>query len=221
MMMRHPGTTAHGKPSPHMKGKSLTRDDDEISPIEDLMREHGILNRILLIYEEVLSRMESRVPFPPEVLSDAARLVRYFVEDHHGKLEEDCLFPRFDKDKKLADLVKVLRAQHRIGRRLTDHIMALAGPSGFQTSSVAKALARNIRLFGRMYRAHSAREDTVLFPAFYSVVSPEEFNETMEEFEARERELPGADAIGEVTEAVAEREKALGIHDLLRLTPGD
>ncbi len=221
MMMRNPLLTARGKLSANTKGKPLVHEGCGISPCEELMREHGILNRILLVYEEILSRMESRIPFPPVVLSDAARLVRDFIEDHHGKLEEDCLFPRFEKDGTLADLVKVLREQHRIGRCITGHIMALAGPSGFQTTSVAKALARNIGLFGRMFLAHSAREDTVLFPAFYSIVPPEEFNEIVEEFEARERELSGADAIGEVTEAVAELEKALGIYDLSLLSPRD
>jgi hypothetical protein len=29
----------------------------EISPIEDLMREHGVLHRILLIYMDIISRL--------------------------------------------------------------------------------------------------------------------------------------------------------------------
>ena len=32
--------------------KEKGRETEEISPAEDLMREHGLLNRILLIYEE-------------------------------------------------------------------------------------------------------------------------------------------------------------------------
>jgi hemerythrin-like domain-containing protein len=217
-MTQLPGLTEQGKYISYAEEKPLTQEGEEVSPFEDLMREHGILNRILLIYEEIISRMESRTPFPSEVLVDAARLVRDFIEDHHGKLEEDCLFPRFDKDGKLADLVKVLHEQHRTGRRLTDHIMALATPSRFQTTSVRKALARNMRLFNRMYRPHSAREDTVLFPAFYSVVSPEEFNEVVEEFEARELEFSGGDAIEEVIDKVAGLERTLGIYELSRFT---
>ena len=33
--------------------------EEEIPPTEDLMREHGVLNRILLIYEEIIKRGES------------------------------------------------------------------------------------------------------------------------------------------------------------------
>lgn len=126
IMTQPPVLTAYEESSSNAKEKPLTREGEEVSPFEDLMREHGILNRILLIYEEILSRMESRTPFPPELLMEASRLVRSFIEDHHGKLEEDCIFPKFEKAGKLVDLVKVLREQHQTGRRLTDHILALA-----------------------------------------------------------------------------------------------
>ncbi len=219
VMTQQPGLTEQGKCISCAGGKPFTDEGAAVSPFEDLMREHGMLNRILLVYEEIISRMESRASFPPEVLEDAARLVRDFIEDHHGKLEEHCLFPKLENDGKLADLVKVLREQHRAGRRLTDHILALAAPSRFKTATVRKALACNIRLFNRMFRMHSAIEDTVLFPAFYSDFSPEEFHEVVEEFEVRELEFSGGDAIGEVTDKVADLERALGIYQLSRFTP--
>lgn len=83
----------------------------EVGPPEDLMREHGVLKRGLLIYGEVLRRIDSKQDFPPEALADAARIIRNFVEDYHEKLEEDFLFPCFEEANLLVDLVKVLRAQ--------------------------------------------------------------------------------------------------------------
>ncbi len=101
--------------------------EEEISPVEDLMREHGVLDRILLIYDEILwRRLPGGSEFPPEVLSKSADLVRRFIEDYHEKLEEDHLFPRFEQAGKMADLVQVLRTQHRVGRQLTDRIKNLA-----------------------------------------------------------------------------------------------
>src|SRR4051812_27320049 len=70
---------------------------EEVSPVEDLMREHGALRRVLLIYDELGRRIEHQEPFPPEVLASAAGIVRRFVEDYHEKLEEDFIFPRFEK----------------------------------------------------------------------------------------------------------------------------
>src|SRR5438477_825533 len=62
---------------------------EEISPAEDLMREHGLLNRILLIYDEHLRRLEAKQEFDPGVLKGAAAIMRKFVGDDHEKLEED------------------------------------------------------------------------------------------------------------------------------------
>ena len=61
---------------------------EDISAPEDLMREHGVLNRILLVYEEGLRRLRVGEDMPPEVFHKPAALVRRFVEDYHEKLEE-------------------------------------------------------------------------------------------------------------------------------------
>src|SRR5207244_1947071 len=79
--------------------------EEEISAPEDLMREHGVLNRILLIYEEGLRRLRAKDDVPPEVFHKPATLVRMFVEDYHEKLEEKFIFPPFEEQKKLVELV--------------------------------------------------------------------------------------------------------------------
>src|SRR5205823_190377 len=90
--------------------------EEEVSAPEDLMREHGVLNRVLLIYEEGLRRLRAREDIPPDVFHKTATLVRKFVEDYHERLEEKFIFPEFEKRRKLTDLVKVLRRQHDAGR---------------------------------------------------------------------------------------------------------
>jgi len=163
---------------------------EEVSPVEDLMREHGVLERILLIYDEILwRRLPSGAEFPPEVLSKAADLVRRFIEDYHEKLEENYLFPRFEKAGKLTDLVQELRVQHRAGRKLTDAIKERATLQAIKTPAEREKLSNALRLFIRMYRPHAAREDTVLFPAFRSIVSAHEYAALGEEFEEKEHAL--------------------------------
>ena len=105
------------------------KEEDKVSPPEDLMREHGVLKRILLIYGEAIRRMSANQELPVEVVLDSARIIRSFVEDYHEKLEEDYLFPRFEKAGKLLDLTKVLRTQHQAGRRVTDLTISLAKQS--------------------------------------------------------------------------------------------
>ena len=76
--------------------KKSEEKEAEVGPPEDLMREHGVLKRVLLIYGEALRRIDVKQDFPPEALADAARIIRSFVEDYHEKLEED-FFSRVSK----------------------------------------------------------------------------------------------------------------------------
>src|SRR6476660_10050304 len=115
------------------------------------MREHGVLKRVLLIYGEALRRLGVRQDFPPEALSDAAKIIRNFVEDYHEKLEEDYLFPRFEKANKLTDLVKTLRLQHQAGRKVTDVVMQHANGRALKDVADRAKVAGAIRQFNRMY----------------------------------------------------------------------
>ncbi len=199
--------------------KSAAQAPDDIAPPEDLMREHGILNRILLIYEEGLRRLHAKENAKPATLATAAKIIRTFIEEYHEKLEEDQLFPRFEKAGKLVDLVKVLREQHQAGRRLTDEIVRLATPDAVRDARGSQKLARSMELFIRMYRPHEAREDTVLFPAIRSLMTAKEFDEMGDRFEDKEHQLFGEHGFEDIVAQVAEMEKLLGIYDLGQFTP--
>jgi hemerythrin-like domain-containing protein len=191
----------------------------DVSPPEDLMREHGVLKRILLIYEEAGRRLEANQDLPPETIAESAKIVREFVEDYHEKLEEDFLFPRFKKANKLVDLVDVLLQQHQGGRRLTDITMQFATNQELKNPDARRKLADSMRQFIRMYSPHEAREDTVLFPAFRSIVTPHEFDSLGEDFEKKEDALFGEDGFGKIVDQVSEIEKKLGIYELAQFTP--
>jgi hemerythrin-like domain-containing protein len=191
----------------------------DVSPLEDLMREHGVLSRVLLIYEEILGRVRSGRSFPVEVLQRSADLIRRFIEDYHEKLEEEYLFPRFEKAKRLAELVRVLKEQHQAGRRLTDSILGWVQSAESKEKQDELRLARDLSLFIRMYRPHKAREDTVLFPALHSLISAKDFERMGDQFEDREKDLFGENGFGQIVTKVAGMERDLGIFELSRVTP--
>ena len=196
-------------------------EEEDVLPAEDLMREHGVLNRLLLIYEEAIRRLGARQDFAPRVLSAAAGIVRRFIEEYHEKSEEESVFPRFEKAGKLVDLVAVLRQQHLAGRRVTAEIERLAAGLTFAESRRAERsrLSDAMRLFIRMYRPHEAREDTVLFPAFRSLVSKKEYEDLGDAFEEKEHRLFGKEGFEKIVAQVAGLEKELGIYELSRFTP--
>src|SRR3954464_2945559 len=189
--------------------KQPAKKEPEVSPTEDLMREHGLLNRVLLIYEECARRLESGAE--AAALPDAVRIIRDFIEGYHEQLEEQQLFPRFRKAGRLTELVATLEAQHAAGRRITAQLLSGA-PDRSRTPGL-------LRSFSRMYRPHEAREDTVLFPAFRQVVTQKEFHELGEHFEDKEHELFGEGGFEKLVNQVEEVERALGIFDLNQFTP--
>src|SRR5947207_4840356 len=96
--------------------QSPTWDPDEgVTAPEDLMKEHGVLNRCLLIYEEGTRRLRAKQEIAPEVFQHTATLVRHFVEEYHEKNEERYIFPQFKRAGKLTDLVSILLLQHKAG----------------------------------------------------------------------------------------------------------
>lgn len=188
----------------------------EVSPTEDLMREHGLLNRVLLIYEESARRLAGKADLNPKVLSDAAGIIKNFIENYHEKLEEEYLFPRFEKAGKLTELVAILRQQHRAGREVTTQILQLAAA---KSAADRQKLVAAIAAFIRMYRPHEAREDTVLFPALHWIVSAHEFDALGDDFEKKEHELFGKEGFEGMVVKVGDLEKELGIYDLAKFTP--
>jgi hemerythrin-like domain-containing protein len=197
--------------------QSEREQEEEVSPAEDLMREHGVLKRVLLIYREVIRGMDARKDFPPDVVTDSAKLIRAFVEDYHEKLEEDYLFPRFRKANRLVDLVDILYTQHQRGRALTDRTIQLA--AALNDAAQRAKLRSALEAFVRMYEPHEAREDTVLFPAFRQIVSKHEYDSLGEEFEKKENQIFGGEGFEKNVDAVAALEKRLGIYDLAQFTP--
>lgn len=191
----------------------------DVNATEDLMREHGVLRRVLLLYGESARRLQAGAPPPADLIGSAAGVIKGFIEAYHERLEEEEVFPRLVKAGQLLDLVSVLVAQHRAGRRLTGEILELATPAALKRKASGQQLATNLEQFIRMYAPHAAREDTILFPAFHAMFSEKEFDALGDRFEEKERQVLGAAGFEGTVAQVAELEKALGIYDLAQFTP--
>lgn len=217
------GSAAIGMIQPDARAQIAHMDQDEheekISANEDLMREHGLLQRMMVIYDTAELRMTQNESFDPLMIYQTAEIIRDFVEEYHEKLEEDYLFPRLKKANKVTELVNVLLQQHRGGRDVTEEIITLTqGRKRLKTNENHRLISL-MEAFNRMYRPHEAREDTVLFPAFKSIVSAHEYDALGEEFERIEHHKFGGDGFDMMVDKVADIEKSIGIYDLKQFTP--
>jgi hemerythrin-like domain-containing protein len=201
------------------------KDADKIDPDagvtapEDLMKEHGVLNRCLLIYEEALRRIRNKEHVGPEIFSKTAELIRNFVEEYHERNEEKYIFPIFEEHKKFVDLVRMLKIQHKAGREVTARILHLSTPDQFRSQPSRTQLIASCESFIRMYRPHEAREDTVLFPALRSIITSRQVEALGDRMEEDEHTVLGNEGFEKSVDKVADLEKALGIYDLAQFTP--
>jgi hemerythrin-like domain-containing protein len=189
-------------------------DDDGVSATEDLMREHGVIRRVLVVYRECASRLRASASAPVgESLQRAASLMRKFGEDYHEKqLEEPHIFPALAKTS-VATTTQTLLAQHQRGREITELVLA----STKSTITNADTLARTLDAFARMYEEHAAIEDTVIFPAWKKALTKKQLEDMGELFEQIEHKTFGKDGFEDAVVQIGEIEKALAI-DLSALT---
>lgn len=193
--------------------------DKGVTAPEDLMKEHGVLNRCLLIYEEGMRRLHEGEEVSPNVFNHTAALVKKFVEEYHEKNEEKYIFPVFEKHGKLVDLVDTLKTQHKAGRKVTAEILQLSQSASFRETANRERILTLCQTFIRMYRPHEAREDTVLFPALRTILTPGQVAALGDRMEEDEHKVLGDAGFEKSVAQVEAIEKHLGIYELKQFTP--
>lgn len=192
----------------------------EVTATEDLMREHGVLRRILVVYRETVPVLRATPgAVDAGAIAAAAGLFRNFGETYHeGLLEEQRIFPNLRKaGGEAGAMVDTLLAQHRRGREITAFIQAKSA-AGKVGAADAEPLARALEGFVRMYEAHTAYEDTVVFPAWKKTLSPKQLDEAGDQFEEIERQQFKGDGFDMAVAEISRIEQRLGLHDLGRFT---
>ena len=191
-------------------------EEGEVTATEDLMREHGVLRRALVVYREAAARLRTNAAsFPGDALVKTAALFRSFGEDYHEKkLEEAHIFPAVKTAVgRPASYVDVLVQQHQRGREIGDYITAQA-----PKISDANALASALDAFARMYEEHAAIEDTIIFPAWKKTMSAKQLDEMGDKFEDIEKQTFGKDGFDDAVSQIDAIEKSLALDDLSKFT---
>ncbi len=207
------------KGQPMAKGNENAK-DGEVTATEDLMREHGVLRRALLVYNETAPTLRSNASaVAPDALQKTAKLFRAFGEDYHEKkLEETYIFPAVKKaGGAAAALPDILIAQHQRGREITDYILAVTNGAKLSASN-SEPLAQALVALVRMYEHHAASEDTVIFPAWKQTLTEEQLDEMADKFEDIEKQQFGSDGYEDAVKQIGDIEGSLGLSDLSQFT---
>jgi hemerythrin-like domain-containing protein len=201
-------------------GTSQAADKEKpVTASEDLMREHGVLRRALLVYQEASERLVQGRSVPAPALARTAQLFRTFGEDYHEvRLEEKLVFPAVGGLKgPVARLPDILKMQHAVGRQLTDYVSGVTRSGQVQTVDI-NPLAKALHQFVIMYQHHAAIEDTVVFPAWKQSLPEKAYSDMGEQFERIEQQMFGHDGFEDAVKRIAAIEHEFGLADLAALT---
>ena len=192
----------------------------EVTATEDLMREHGVLRRALLVYSAAAMKLRANASsIAPDALQKTAKLFRAFGEEYHEKkLEEAYIFPAVRKvGGEAASYPDILVAQHNRGREITDYIISVTQGAKLGTSN-GESLAKSLEAFVLMYRNHAAREDTIIFPAWKQTMTGKQLDEMNDKFEDIEHEQFGEDGFEDAVKQISAIESSLGLADISQFT---
>jgi hemerythrin-like domain-containing protein len=202
----------------HSVGHAAAK-EKEVTANEDLMRDHGVLRRALLVFRATAVRLRAEpVTVPASALIKTAKLFRQFGGDYHERVEEKLIFPTVRKLKNpAAAYPDVLQQQHDRGRELTDYVVRVAS-GGSIAGGNAMPLAQALEAFDLMYEHHTAREDTIVFTAWKDALSEKAYKELSEQFESIEEQVLGRDGFEDAVQQISQIEAELGLSDILQFT---
>lgn len=179
-----------------------------VGAIETLMRGHGLLLRAMIIYEIGSERIAKHQEIDPSAIVKTSTVIHNYLHDFHENMEERFVFKPMEKANIEFSSIQELKIQHGTGYELINRITKLA-----QIGKLSSELTGYLDAFSRMYKYHTAWEDTVVFPAFDAMERRSELSELAATFESEEKRILGNIGFETFVGDIAAVEKQLGIYD--------
>jgi hemerythrin-like domain-containing protein len=161
--------------------------------IEQLMKEHEAIQRMLNIVEKVCANLTSGERVDPEHLKQILEFFRIFADEcHHGK-EEHVLFPALEE-------AGIPKEGGPIGLMLNEHNLMRGYVKNFAEAvdryqaGEPQALSKVVHYatdYVATLRQHIDKENNILFPMAEIQLSDEKQTELAEQFESIETEKIG------------------------------
>ncbi len=162
-----------------------------MKPRGPLMIEHRLIEKMISLIEEEVSRIEETEKVNPEFIDTAVDFIRIYADKtHHGK-EEEILFRECEK-KNMSDedqkLMEELIQEHKFGREVVAKLMG-AKNLYVKDGSGLEALKDRLNTLVDFYPKHIKKEDDVFFPNSEKYFSEEEQQAMLKEFWDFDKEM--------------------------------
>jgi hemerythrin-like domain-containing protein len=193
---------------------------EEGSPAGSLFLEHGLAERIMLVYERFIKDLKSGEGAELPLINRTAQIAKSCLSGCHEQSEERYLFPLFREEGYLTDIVDALEQQHDAGRELTDKIIDLSTPGRIKDETHMNILVTLCRSYIFMYRPHISRENSELYPRLFHITTRGVIDDIAGKMAMATREALGEQGFAAPLQELAEIEHSLDIHDVRGYTIG-
>ena len=116
------------------------------------------------------------------------------------------------------DMVDTLQEQHKASRIINREMLKLSAQGKDLGPEGRRRLLSLCGAFTNMYLPHIARENSILFPVFYDIVSSDYLVEIKKKMEDEEKKILGATGFRGLVGRLAELEKEAGTYGLSQYT---
>lgn len=155
-----------------------------MDPIEILMNEHRLIERVLDAIEIAADELERGRRVRPGLFLEAADFLAGFADGCHHHKEEDVLFPAMVEGGMPpgGGPIAVMLDEHEQGRACIRVIRDRAGRLEAGDATSVRQLVAGVRAYVALLRDHIAKEDEVLFPMAGQVLAADRLARLGEEF---------------------------------------
>ncbi|MBX9685684.1 MAG: hemerythrin domain-containing protein [Candidatus Obscuribacterales bacterium] len=179
-----------------------------VGAIETIMRGHGLLLRTIIIYDLIGERLAKGEKTDPALVLKTTEVIHTYLQNFHENMEERYIFKPMEDANSNAASIQELKIQHGTAYELTRRITDLA-----KAGKLNSELQGYLGSFGKMYRYHSAWEDTVIFPAFDGLMSKKDLADLGGVLQQEEKKILGTSGFASFVKDIAAVERQLGIYD--------
>jgi len=157
-----------------------------------LMVEHRLIERMLLVIKDTLTKIESKHKVDPVFVDIAVDFIRVYADrTHHGK-EEDILFRELDKKSLSTEdrqVMKELIEEHMFGRQTTKSIVEANTRYRNGDEKALSGITENLQTLIEFYPKHIEKEDKLFFPSSRAYFTDEEDQTMITEFWEFDRKM--------------------------------
>jgi hemerythrin-like domain-containing protein len=163
-----------------------------MKPIGPLMREHRLIERLLHLFDEQITKIRQKNTIDPVFIDNAVDFIRIYADrTHHGK-EEDILF-RDLSNKRLSDgharIMEELVEEHKYARRVVGKLVEAKEMFLMGNKAAVQDVIACLKELSEFYPKHIEKEDKHFFFPILDYFSKDEQDAMLSEFMEFDRNM--------------------------------